>query len=39
MKQFFIICLLTTLFLTSCGVKGKLSKPDDATYKRTYPKY
>ncbi len=35
-----ILLLILVLFsITACGVKGSLSKPENATYRRTYPKY
>ena len=36
----YILLLILVLFsITAGGVKGSLSKPENATYKRTYPKY
>ena len=34
-----LILLLLVLVLGACGVKGNLSIPEEAKYKRTYPKY
>ena len=38
MKKLILLFLLCG-FVASCGVKGSLSKPETAKYKRTYPKY
>ncbi len=38
MKKLILLFLLCG-FVASCGVKGKLEKPENAKYRRTYPKY
>ncbi len=38
MRKLILLCLLCG-FVASCGVKGQLSKPENAKYRRTYPKY
>ncbi len=38
MKKF-ILLFITIFLMASCGVKGDLLKPQEAKYKRTYPKY
>ena len=37
MRKFILLFLLCTI--SSCGIRGDLSKPADAKYPRTYPKY
>ena len=38
MKKLILLLVMLT-FISSCGVKGDLSKPEGIKYKRTYPKY
>lgn len=34
-----ILLFVILVFVSSCGVKGDLSKPEGVKYRRTYPKY
>ena len=36
--KFLIYLLLISFIISACGLKTKLPKPKDATYRRTYPK-
>ncbi len=36
MKNFIILSLIV-VFVSSCGLKSRLPRPKNATYKRTYP--
>lgn len=38
MKKLILLFMLSVI-VASCGVKGNLSKPEGAQYRRTYPKY
>lgn len=37
--QKFILLILVSIVIASCGIKGHLDTPPDAKYKRTYPSY